>query len=368
EPAFDLDDHEIAEDSGDGSYDEGGHGLDEAGGGGDGDESGDGSGDCAEGGGLAAMNPLGGRPGEGGGGGGEVGVNKGAGGQRAGAELAAGVEAEPANPDEAGSDEAEDDRVGRHGLSGIADALAEIEGADQSGDSRSDVDDGAAGEVEAGEASAEGRAEQAAFAPDHVGHGRVDDDGPEGEENSHGAELHALGEGSHDERRGNDGEHQLVDHEGLEGDGGGVVGVRRQADRVEKQMVQAADEGGSGVKREAVGEDGPENGDDGHHGDALHEDGQNVLAAHQTAIEKREAGAGHHQHERGADQHPGIVCRGLGLRDLRLKLGNLRSGYGSRGRLGDEKASGKEKKQEQKFQISKTHGTSNDLYSQKARP
>src|SRR6185437_8232610 len=85
EPAFDLDDHEIAEDSGDGSYDERGHGLDEAGGGGDGDESGDGSGDCAQGGRLAAMNPLGGGPGEGGGGGGEVGVNKGAGGQRAGA-------------------------------------------------------------------------------------------------------------------------------------------------------------------------------------------------------------------------------------------------------------------------------------------
>jgi hypothetical protein len=72
---------------------------------------------------------------------------------------------------------------------------------------------------------AAGGVEQAADAPDHVGHGTVDEQRPEGKKDGHGAELHALGKGAGDERRGDDGEHELVDHVGLLGNGGGVVGV-----------------------------------------------------------------------------------------------------------------------------------------------
>jgi hypothetical protein len=64
------------------------------------------------------------------------------------AERAAGVESEPAYPEQAGADEAEHHGVGRHVGLGIADALAEIEAGDQRGDAGGDVDDGAAGEVE----------------------------------------------------------------------------------------------------------------------------------------------------------------------------------------------------------------------------
>jgi hypothetical protein len=67
---------------------------------------------------------------------------------------------------------------------------------------------------------AAGGVEQAADAPDHVGHGAIDEQGPEREEDRHGAELHALGKGAGDQRRGDDGEHELVDHEGLLGNGG----------------------------------------------------------------------------------------------------------------------------------------------------
>ena len=66
----------------------------------------------------------------------------------------AGVEAEPADPEQAGADEAEHDRVRRHGLLRVAEALAEVERRDQRGDAGGDVHDGAAGEVEAGEAAA----------------------------------------------------------------------------------------------------------------------------------------------------------------------------------------------------------------------
>jgi hypothetical protein len=90
------------------------HGLDKAGGGGDGDQPGDRAGDGAQGGGLAVVNPLGDGPADGCRGGGEVGVDEGAGGQRTGAEGAAGIEAEPAHPQQAGADEAEHHGVGLH--------------------------------------------------------------------------------------------------------------------------------------------------------------------------------------------------------------------------------------------------------------
>ena len=50
----------------------------------------------------------------------------------------------------------------------------------------------------------------------------------------HGAEFHALGVGAGDERRRDDGEHQLVDHEGLVGNGGGVIRIGGGADAVQE--------------------------------------------------------------------------------------------------------------------------------------
>ena len=74
-----------------------------------------------------------------------------------GGEGAAGVETEPADPEEAGSDEAEDQAVGLHGIDGIAFAFAEIDGADQCRYTRCDVNDCAAGKVEAGNRTTEER-------------------------------------------------------------------------------------------------------------------------------------------------------------------------------------------------------------------
>ena len=54
----------------------------------------------------------------------------------------------------------------------------------------------------------------------------------------------------------------------------------------------------------------------GHHGEALHHGGEHIFFAHQAAIEKRQPGAGHHQHQGGADQHPGVVGGALRLGDL----------------------------------------------------
>ncbi len=191
---------------------------------------------------------------------------------------------------------------------GIADALAEVERADQRGDAGGDVNHGAAGKVEAGNPAVERGVEESAFAPDHVRHGRIDDDGPEGEEEAHCAEFHPLGEGSGNERGRDDGEHELVDHVGLRGDGGAVIGIGREADAVHEGVVQAADESIAGAESQAVADQRPEHGDDAHHGEALHHRGENVLAADETAIEEGEAWTGHHEHQRGAGEHPGVIA------------------------------------------------------------
>src|SRR5208337_3663683 len=107
EELFDVEDHEGADDAGDEADQERAHGLNKSGGLGDGGQSGDRAGDSAQGGGLAVLKPFGYHPSNGGGGGGELRVDKGAGGERAGRERAAGVEAEPAHPQHGGADEAE---------------------------------------------------------------------------------------------------------------------------------------------------------------------------------------------------------------------------------------------------------------------
>ena len=231
EEAFDYEDHEEADEAGYQADDQGAHGLYKSGGGGDGDQSGDCAGDCAEGGGLAVVNPFGDGPADGGGGGGEVSVDEGAGGQGVRGESAAGVETEPTHPQQASADEAEHHGVGLHFGVGIAEALAQIEAADQRGDAAGNVDDGAAGEIERGKRCVGVvETEDSVSSPDHVGHGAVYEERPEGEKDCHGAELHAFGKCAADERRGDDGEHELVDHEGLLGNGGGVVGVGSERD------------------------------------------------------------------------------------------------------------------------------------------
>ncbi len=71
-------------------------------------------------------------------------------------------------------------------------------------------------------------------------------------------ELHALGKGTRDERRGDDGEHQLVDHEGLQRDGGGVIRVGLRAHSAQEEIVQAADETASRSEGETVADQGPQ--------------------------------------------------------------------------------------------------------------
>jgi len=96
--------------------------------------------------------------------------------------------------------EAEHHGVGLHFGVGVADALAQIKTADQRRDAAGDVDHGATGEIQRGDAAA-GRVQQPSHAPDHVGHRTINDERPERQKDRHGAELHAFGKGAGDQRR-----------------------------------------------------------------------------------------------------------------------------------------------------------------------
>jgi len=67
-------------------------------------------------------------------------------------------------------------------------------------------------------------------------------------ERPHGTELDALGKCAGNQRRSDDGEHQLVDHEALLGDGAAVVGVGRESHAAQEGMLKAADEAVAGSK------------------------------------------------------------------------------------------------------------------------
>ena len=123
----------------------------------------------------------------------------------------------------------------------------------------------------------------------------------------------ALGEGADDQGRSDHREghleheiSELRNHDAVREGRGRRVGV----DAMQEGLGEAADPGGHAA---AVGEghrvavqrpDHADHGDDREH---LGQDRGHVLGADETAIEQRQPGDGHHQHERAGDEHPGGV-------------------------------------------------------------
>src|SRR3989337_26211 len=78
--------------------------------------------------------------------------------------------------------------------------------------------------------------------PDPVGDRVIDEKRPEADEQQKGRELDPLRERPCDERRGDDGKHRLVDHEGLVGNGRPVVRVRFEPHTPESEPGQVPDQ------------------------------------------------------------------------------------------------------------------------------
>ena len=216
------------------------------------------------------------------------------------ASSAAGVEAEPAHPEQRGADHGEGQVVRRHRLLAVAAALAEEERGDERRVAARHVDDETAGEVLGAER------EEPAAAPDHVRERAVDHQQPDRDEGEVGTEAHALGEGADHQRGRDDREHRLEHHEHVLGDR--VAGPERVGrDPGEAELGEIADEGVARPEAQRVADQDPQHADDARRHHALHEQRQHVLRADQTRVEECQSGDRHHQHERGAGQHPGRV-------------------------------------------------------------
>ncbi len=196
----------------------------------------------------------------------------------------AAVEAEPAEPQQAGAQGDEGHVVGQAALAGGELALAHHEHRGQGRIAGAHVDHRAAGPVTHAVLG------EPAAAPDPVDERDVDDDAPQHEEPEVALELDAVGEGAGDERRGDDGEHLLVDEVRLGGDGRGP-GARKLPYVVKHHPVKVADDPADVAReRQRVAEEHPDGGHDAHRDERLHHDRQEVLAAYEPAVEECETG------------------------------------------------------------------------------
>jgi hypothetical protein len=138
---------------------------------------------------------------------------------------------------------------------------------------------------------------------------RVDERAPKDDEDEKGREAHALGEGAGDERRGDDGEHALEDHEDhvRQVGGDGLVGLHAHAGQ--GQEVQAADKAVD-VRSEGQGiaPEHPDQGNDADGGETLHHGAESVFGAGHARVEQGQP-RGHEHDQGGADDYKSGICR-----------------------------------------------------------
>ena len=294
EPGLDDGHHVEADDGGDKPDEEGARQVHRAGRRGDGHQSGHGTRADTYRRGLLVVYPVDGHPRQGGDARGQVGHQEGVGGDAVGLQAAAGVEAEPAQPQESRAHEDERDVVRQQGMTRLIVVSAPHEqGHHQGRDARVDVYHRAAGKVDGPHLL------QEAAAPHPVGHGDVGQEAPQHREHQEARELHALGERAQYQGRGDDGEHALEEHEHQFGDVARRQRVRRDA--AQHHLVKAAHEPAPPAaalhqpraEHQAVAESHPHDAHHAHDEQALHQDAQHVLLSHQPAVEKGDAGDCH---------------------------------------------------------------------------
>ena len=188
-----------------------------------------------------------------------------------GSQGAAGIEAEPAEPEQAAAKERHGQVVGDHGRLAQVSTGAHRMGAGQGRCGGSHVHHGTTGKVHGAQLG------HPAAAPDPVRHGAIDEDRPERGKDQHGRKADAFGVGTGDERHGKGREHALERHEDIVRQVGcRAVGFAPHA--YEEHMVKVADEAGNiAAEGKGVPEQGPENGDHPQRGIAVHARGEDVL-------------------------------------------------------------------------------------------
>ena len=291
----------IADSAADETDEDGGHRRDEASGRRDGDETGDAAGRRAEHCRLAAAHPLEEHPADCRGGRRALRRDERVRRECVRAERRAGIEAEPAEPEERRAEHRHRQIVREHCRPAVAAALAEQDAERETGDTGEDVDDEAARKVERAELREE------AAAPDPVRHRVVDEDGPEQDEERERAELHALRERTRDERRRDDGEHALERDERELGNRAVLENVH--ADVREAELLKAADEAADvRTERHRITEDQPLDGNHRDDEETLHDGREHVLAPHHATVKEAKTRC-HEENQGRADEDPGSIAR-----------------------------------------------------------
>ena len=333
QPALELVDAPQAYQAGGGADHERAGNADVARGRGNRHQAGDRAGSGAQHRGLALEQPFAERPRQHRTGGRQEGVHEGQHGAVAGLERGAGVEPEPAHPQQRGADHGQRQVVRRHVLLAAADALADQVGAHQAGDTGVDVHHRAAGEVERTPLPEQtglgvlrihhvggGVRIRARPEPDHVRDRNVGEGEPQHHEHQHRRKLHPFGERTQDQGAGDGREGGLEGDEGELGDrrvlaeGGrhrelALDGVERT---LQEQPVPSAEEGAQFAaafrEREAVAVDGPQHRDQRKDHEHLHQHRERVLGTHHAAVEQGQCRHAHHDHQRRGHQHPRDVA------------------------------------------------------------
>ena len=218
-------------------------------------------------------------------------------------ERAAGIEAEPTKQEHGRSDchqwHVMDSVV--HVL--IPDAPTQDNAEHQAGYAGANVDHVASRKVDRAD-----RRERTALAPYHVGDGIVHHERPEQHEQHERLEAHAPGDGTRDERRGDDGEHHLEQGICKKRDAGCIRSSFRGTDAVHHHVLETADDAAMVLpEREREAHDDPQHGlePNGAHGREYVVD--HVLAPAKAPIEEREPRC-HKQHQSSANEHEPSVC------------------------------------------------------------
>ena len=228
-------------------------------------------------------------------------VRDGHAGAAVGRQLAAAVEAEPADPEQARAHRRHARTVRGMHLVGEATPGTEHGGNNQRRHAGAQMHHQAAREIHHAEVG------KPAAAPYPVAHRRIDEEQPGPADHQHRRELDALHIGAHDQRRGDDREGHL---EHGENDLGDAPRHRVGGDSRKQGLADAAhDAADRRVEREAVAHKDPQHAGQAGDGEALHDDGQHRLRPHQTGVEHRQPRQGHHQDQRGGDDDPGRIAR-----------------------------------------------------------
>ena len=176
---------------------------------------------------------------------------------------------------------------------------------------RVDMHHGAAREIEHA-----GIGEETVRMPDPMRDRRIDDQRPKPHEHQHRGEFDSVTKCARDQRGRDDRESHLEHHIKRFWNGHRRGRCRAGAKRERRVHIHPAQQHAAEIadvsiavgEGEAVADDDPQHGDQARRCKTLHDGRQHIVPPHHAAIEHREAGNGHQQHERRRGQHPGGIA------------------------------------------------------------